>query len=180
MYSPTWRRMMAEGGVSLYLFAAVALGGLAAASLTLEDRELRRVDWLGALENDDVSWASALTAFDEALARGDASVALRTWSEAHSAALRSRHWEGLLAVGNARLRIEQSAVPESAAVAKAREAYLAALFRARQEGSLEGVMRAAEAFDALGDVEVANAIRGAWGTGFASAPREREVLTAEP
>jgi hypothetical protein len=180
MYSATWRRMVTEGGVSLYLLGAVALGGLAAASFTLEDREIRRGDWLGALETDDVSWASALTAFDEALARGDASAALRIWSEAHSAALRSRHWEGMLAVGDARLRIDQSTGPGSTAVAKAREAYLAALFRARQEGSLEGVIRAAEAFDALGDVEVANAIRGAWGTGFASALREREVLAAEP
>jgi hypothetical protein len=86
----------------------------------------------------------------------------------------------MLAVGDARLRIDQSTGPGNTAVAKAREAYLAALFRARQEGSLEGVIRAAEAFDALGDVEVADAIRGAWGTGFASAPREREALAAEP
>jgi hypothetical protein len=179
MYGMTWRRMVTEGGIGLYLFGAVAVGSLAAASLALEDREIRRVDWIGALEKDDVSWASLLTAFDEALARGDANAALRTWSEAHSAALRARHWEGLLAVGEARLRVDQAG-PEKATVAKTREAYLAALFRARQEGSLEGVIRVAEAFDALGDVEVANAIRGAWGTGFVSAPREREVLAAEP
>jgi hypothetical protein len=166
------------GGISLYLFGAAALGGLAAVSFTLEDRETRRVDRL-ARETAGVSWVSALTALDDALARGDASEALRTWSEAHSLALRSRHWEALLAVGDARLKI-QSAEPGNAAVAKAREAYLAALFRARQEGSSEGVIRATEAFDALGDIEVANTIRGGWGTGFASAPREREVLTADP
>lgn len=180
MHSATWRRIVAEGGVSLYLFGAVALGSLAAASLTLEDRELRRVDWLGARENDDVAWALVLTSFDEALARGDTSTALRTWSEAHSAALRSRHWEGLPAVGEARLRIDQSAGHDTPALAKTREAYRAALFRARQEGSSEGVIRAAEAFEALGDIDVANAIRGAWGRQSASAPREREVMTAEP
>jgi hypothetical protein len=178
MYSMTWRRMVTEGGIGLYLFGAVVLGSLAFASLTIDDREIRPADWTP--EKDDVSWASLLTAFDDALARGDAGAALRTWTQAHSAALRSRHWEGLLAVGEARLRVERAADPEKAAVATAREAYLAALFRARQEGSLEGVIRAAEAFEALGDVEVANAIRGAWGAGSASGPREREVLAVEP
>jgi len=44
--------------------------------------------------------------------------------------------------------------------AKARELYLSALFRARQQGSVEGVRRAAAAFDALGDRDIAaNATR---------------------
>jgi len=180
MYSMTWRQMLTEGGIGLYLFGAVVLGSLAAASLRIDDRELRRMDWQGALEKDDVSWASLLTAFDEAVARGDGTAALRTWSEAHSAALRARHWEGLLAVGEARLKVAQTADDEKAAIAKAREAYLAALFRARQDGSLEGVIRSAEAFEALGDVDLANAIRGTWPTGAASAPRERERLAVEP
>jgi hypothetical protein len=180
MYRTSWRQMMTESGIGIYLFGAVVMGSLAAASLAIDDRELSRVDWQGAFEKDDVSWASLLTAFDDALGRGDASAALRTWSQAHSAALRARHWEGLLAVGEARLRVQRAADPEKGAMAKAREAYLAALFRARQEGSLEGVIRAAEAFEALGDVEVANAIRGAWGAAYTNSPSEREVLAAEP
>jgi hypothetical protein len=38
--------------------------------------------------------------------------------------------------------------------ARARQAYLVALFRARHERSVEGVLRVADAFGALGDVEV--------------------------
>lgn len=41
-----------------------------------------------------------------------------------------------------------------AAESKARTIYLAALFRARQEASLDGVLRAAEAFAELGDARV--------------------------
>ncbi len=39
----------------------------------------------------------------------------------------------------------------AASVAKARQAYLTALFRARSEGSVEGVLRTAERFAELGD-----------------------------
>ena len=43
---------------------------------------------------------------------------------------------------------------KKAAEVKARTIYLAALFRARQEASLDGVLRAAEAFAELGDAPV--------------------------
>lgn len=180
MHSTTWRRLVAEGGVGLYVFGAVVLGAIAAAGLALDDRDVRRTDGVVAPERGGAPWVPALSAIDEALTRGDVSTALRTWSEAYSAALRSRDWEGLLAVGDARLRIDQAAGFGKAAAAKARESYLAALLRAGQEGSREGMIRAAEAFDALGDAEVAKAIRGAWGVGLATVPRERETLAAEP
>jgi hypothetical protein len=40
-------------------------------------------------------------------------------------------------------------------VPRARDLYLSALFRARDAGSLDGVLRLAAAFDSLGDREVA-------------------------
>src|SRR3970282_2308661 len=51
----------------------------------------------------------------------------------------------------ASLRIGAIAVCGKASEARARETYWTALFRARQQGSLNGVLDAAEAVGALGD-----------------------------
>jgi hypothetical protein len=59
----------------------------------------------------------------------------------------------MVAVVDASLRICEVARSRPAAEGKARWLYLAALFRARQHSSLDGVLRAAEAFAALGDRE---------------------------
>jgi hypothetical protein len=58
--------------------------------------------------------------------------------------------------GDAYRRIAQVSSARRHAMGKAREAYLAGFFRARQQQSLPGVFRIAEAFAALGDREVAN------------------------
>jgi hypothetical protein len=92
---------------------------------------------------------------DEALARLDIEGARRSWQGAHEEALRSRHWDGLVEVGHGALRIGTAAGSRRATEPEARRAYLAAMFRARQQGSVEGVLRAAEAFAALGDRQVA-------------------------
>ena len=81
--------------------------------------------------------ASAL--LDEALARRDIGAAQRHWHDAYRAALGSRRWEGMIEAGDG---------------ARARQAYLTALLRARQQKSLEGVLRTAEAFSGLGDRQV--------------------------
>jgi len=101
------------------------------------------------------SWAVPLRTLDEALARKDVSTAVRASHDAYGVALGSRRWEGLIEVGDAELRVGEIARSRKASEARARELYLAALFRARHQGSLDGVLRAGEAFAALGDREVA-------------------------
>jgi hypothetical protein len=99
-------------------------------------------------------WTAPLHRVDEALARGDNPGALTAWREAQAAALHSTQWEGMIAVGDASRRFGADGR------ARARQAYLTALFRARREGSLEGLLRVAAAFGELGDREVlAHALR---------------------
>jgi hypothetical protein len=100
------------------------------------------------------AWQPHLAKVDAALARGDVAGAAMLWREAYAAALASRHWEGLVEVGDTYRRLGELGGFRPAATAKARQAYLAAFFRARQEGSLAGVLRVAEAFAELGDREV--------------------------
>jgi len=103
-----------------------------------------------------IAWAEPLARVDAALAHGDVSGATTQWYSAYVAALYYRHrWDVPIAVGDARLRIERAAGSGDAGAAKARELYLIALFRARQAGSAQGVLRAAAAFEALVDRDVA-------------------------
>lgn len=105
-------------------------------------------------------WRSSVAAVDEALARSDVTGADRAWHEAHGAALRSRDVARLIEVGDAALRIGDLAGRRQPYLAMARKAYRAALFRARSLRSLDGVLRAAEAFARLGDGDVVeNAVR---------------------
>jgi len=96
-------------------------------------------------------WAPAVQAVDEALSRKDVAAAERAWHEAYLDALASRRWEGMVAVGDAALRM--------GARPKARQSYLLALQRARGAGSAEGAQRVAQAFEELGDREVAEMCR---------------------
>jgi len=101
-----------------------------------------------------VDWKAKLAKVDEAVGMNDMAQAVLRWPEAYAAALRSRHWEGLIAVGDAYRRLGDLGGFREGAEAKAREIYFAALFRARQEASLDGVLRVAEAFAELGAAEV--------------------------
>lgn len=98
------------------------------------------------------AWPSA--SVPDALARGDIGAAERFWQEAYRVALASRRWEALVEVGDAWLRIAHAAGVPRRAEPAARRLYLKALLLARQEGSLEGVLRVTEAFHALGDRDV--------------------------
>jgi hypothetical protein len=109
-----------------------------------------------------IDWKVLLAQMDGALARDQLGGAEVLWREAWVAALRSRHWEGMIAVADAYRQLGARA--GFRADAKARQLYLAALFRARAEMSLEGVLRAAQGFAELGDREVVDrCIRAAWG-----------------
>jgi hypothetical protein len=97
---------------------------------------------------------------ERALAKGDVDAALRAWEQAHLTAVESLSWEGLIAAGQAYLRLGRAARSPQAAEATARRAFFAALYRACRENSFDGVLRAAEAFAALGDGEVADECLG--------------------
>ena len=99
-------------------------------------------------------WSAFLVAVSDALAAKNISVAHRAWRDAYGAALGSRTWLGMAEVGDAALRIGDVARVRQPYEAKARGSYLTALFRARSAGSLDGVLRIAHAFEALGDREV--------------------------
>jgi len=101
-----------------------------------------------------LAWQARLVEVEAALSRNDLEGAEMRWLEAYAAALRSRHWEGMVAAADAYRRLGVRGNFPSTATDKTREIYLAALFRARQAGSVDGVLKVAEAFTDLGDQEV--------------------------
>jgi hypothetical protein len=105
-------------------------------------------------------WTTALDRAEAAMAQGDPAGAMSAWRDAHAAAMRRGQWEGMIAVGDASRRLGESNGSQRESVARARQAYLTALFRARRERSVEGSLRAAVAFGELGDRHVlAQALR---------------------
>lgn len=100
-------------------------------------------------------WDADLAEMDCALAAGDLRSARNAWREAYAIARASRRWEGMIAVGDAYLRIGSAAGDRGASLPKARVSYLIALFRARRIGAVDGVLRSGEAFRALGDGDLA-------------------------
>lgn|SRR5262245_8809129 len=101
--------------------------------------------------DSQTAWRAQLQRVDAALARNDLAGAEMLWRKAFAAALKSRHWEGMVAVGDAYRRLGERAGFGNVSEGKAREMYRTALFRARSEGSVEGVLRAAQGFAELGD-----------------------------
>jgi len=99
-------------------------------------------------------WAGHLAKMDAALAAGDVAKAQTEWREAYGAALGSRRWDGFADAGDAALRLGRASGAPWAGVPRARDLYLSALFRARDTGSLDGVLRIATAFSTLGDRDV--------------------------
>ncbi len=106
--------------------------------------------------NSDAPWANHIRTLDDALAKKNISAAERALHQAYLAALGSRHWEGMVEVGDATLRVGEVSGYRKVSEAKARRMYLQAFVRARQQGSIDGLLRTAEAFSALGDREVAD------------------------
>jgi hypothetical protein len=100
-------------------------------------------------------WTLHIAAVDAALRKGDVSAASAAATDAYRAAQASRRWDGLVEAADAYLRLADAAGAPRAGVPRARELYLAALFRARDAGSVEGVIRVAQSFDRLGDREAA-------------------------
>jgi hypothetical protein len=100
---------------------------------------------------DDGLWKAYLHLVDTELASGHVDVAVRAWHDGYGAALESRSWESMIAVGDAFMKIGHAAGTPGGARMNAREAYLTALIRARRNHSVDGALRSGEAFAGLGD-----------------------------
>jgi hypothetical protein len=102
-----------------------------------------------------LTWEQRLEKVDGALASRDLPAAHEAVREAvyeaYAAALRSHAWEPLLRAADAQLRVDAASGFAGRGRERARVNYLAALFRAREQRSLDGVLLAAEAFARLGD-----------------------------
>lgn len=103
----------------------------------------------------DRAWADHLRVVESEIARGHVDTAVRAWHDLNATALAGGGWEGMIAAGDAFVAIGRAASAQNGARANAREAYVTALVRARRAGSVEGALRAAEAFRALGDDAIA-------------------------
>jgi hypothetical protein len=99
-------------------------------------------------------WNAPIDRAGEALRDGDVAQALAWWHEARREALRSGTWEAMVDVGDASRRLAADGGFRREGDARAREAYMTALLRARRDHSVDGVLRAAVAFGELGDREV--------------------------
>lgn len=102
-------------------------------------------------------WWSPLAAVDVSLASGDLHTAVRQWHEARAEALAARNWEGLIEVGDAYRRLGRAGGFVPTADATARRLYLTALSTARGQASVDGALRAADAFAGLGERALAEA-----------------------
>ncbi len=169
--------MMNTSGLGLYLIGLASLGGMSilgglarvdqpatgvlaqyanpTEAWATEAAAGQQINQSGNVSSD-APWTVHLRHSDEALRQQDFKAAQKAWHRAYLAALGSTSWKGRLDVGDAYLRIGEVAKDREPAKAKARSLYMEALFRARSQGSLDGVLRAGEAFAALGDHEVAS------------------------
>jgi hypothetical protein len=94
---------------------------------------------------------SLRSSVEAALESGDLSTAFRTTEAAHRRASREDRWEAWIEVGDAYYRLADRTGAPGAASQRARDAYRAAFQSARRAESLDGVLRAAEAFARLGE-----------------------------
>ena len=83
-------------------------------------------------EAGGADWAAQIQAMEQALARGDAATAQAAWREAYTAAHAGREWPGMMAVGDAAIRLGRATGTVAVAESRARRVYLTALFRARK------------------------------------------------
>jgi hypothetical protein len=159
------RRAILTVGLGIYVLGLGFLGGVAIERLRFDGRRAAVLDryeeaaahWralLIRLEHDaarDDDVATTGGDLDTAPGAGGFAASKRAVDAAYGAAIRSRRWERLTEVGDAYVRLGDRAGARLATAPQARRAYLDALLLARRDGSPEGVLRVAEAFDALGD-----------------------------
>jgi hypothetical protein len=156
-----------RGGVILSIVALAGIAGMALGGMAPDAARLssERPRWHG--QRQPLTLAHHLAGVDEALAQQDAGRAAREWRSAYSLALASRRWEAMADMGDAAVRIDTLASRPSGHPtgfrAEARQAYLRALFQARNAKAPSGIERVARAFAALGDTEMAARARAIGG-----------------
>ena len=138
--------VISAGIVAILGVTVIVTGGLPGVAAS---RSVR-----GGLDGEE--WKSHVASVDRAIDEDDVAQAVSAWREAYGAALGSRRWQAMLAVGLASLRIGRATGTLEGYRDEARQCYLTALFRARHQKSAEGALRVADAFAELGDVEVAS------------------------
>src|SRR6185436_3223810 len=116
-------------------------------------------------------WSAEVGRVDLELAEEQIGPAIRSWERARVAARLSRQWQGLLAVGDAYLRIGDAVDFRRAFVTTARALYLEALERARDEGSVDGVLGANAALSAIDECLAGEPVIAM----AAQAARDREI-----
>lgn len=109
---------------------------------------------VAALATSDGPWSPAIQQVDTALARKEYSAALRAANEAYALALGTTRWDGMICAGDLYRRIGEATGLRRSFETKAREAYQKAFFRARQQASVEGILRVTEGYAALGDTQM--------------------------
>jgi hypothetical protein len=97
-------------------------------------------------------WAQYIRVMDAARSRGDFYAADAARQIAYLAALESHRWDAMAAVGDASAQLGDE-FPRARAGLRpdVQRIYAIALRRAREQGSLDGVLRVSEAFADLGD-----------------------------
>ena len=143
------RSLIAPSAAVHQMLAAVVLIVAATSATACRD---------SAVAPNGAPWERHVQVMDDALGRGDVSAAIRARNVAYVTALESSRWEGLVAVGDASRRLVQVGGEELAMLSEVRRAYLRALFCARDQGSVDGVLRVADAFASLGDRDVADQV----------------------
>jgi hypothetical protein len=145
--------VMARGGTSLTPRPGATLRGPRAAV----HEELERREALVPYGRPDHDyWRAHLDVVTEELAQGHIDSAVRAWHDAYGAALQSRSWQSMIAVGDTFMAIGRASHSVRGARMNAREAYLAALIRARRDQSVEGALRSAQAFREIEDNALAD------------------------
>lgn len=103
----------------------------------------------------DARWQVHLRRLEAAFLDGDLRGLVRAWHAASLEARAAPGWEGVLAVGEAAIRVGRATGRAVLFAAEARQALYVAFFRAQQQGSVPGLRRIEAAFAALGDREAA-------------------------
>jgi hypothetical protein len=142
-------RLQWTGAVRIGVGVAVALLGLTGLGIALTTTA----------PSPALRDGATLRMVEDAAVRGDRAEAERVRRALHGRALASRQWQDWLAAGHAALVAGDGAPDAASRRATARRAYRNALFAARDQGSVPGVLLVAEAFARLGDHEVAESAR---------------------
>jgi hypothetical protein len=142
-------------GFALAVVIASVLGTLAGARVSVTGLERP-----GSIPSGrEAALSRRLEAVAAAIASKDRSRAIYEWRNAYGLALGARGWEAMVTVGDSARQIDALISPwvaqSSGFRAETRQAYLLALFRARDAHAPEGIERVADAFSALGDAEMA-------------------------